>query len=122
MRGTGDSFGRQICPLPTDGKPDWLDGDAFRNGAREKHLAKNPNTLLTWLDVARLSTAVNISSNHQSDERLVSSRSDCSLSSQARLGAIRTPWLEATAGTFNAGVNEPRGMQQLTAASHQLGH
>ena len=122
MLGTGDSFGRQICPLPTDGRTDWLDGHAFRNGAREKHLVKDPNTLLTWLDMAGLSTAVNTRTNHQGDERLVSSRSDCSLSSQARLGAIRTKWLKATAGAFNAGVNEPRGMNQQTAASHRLGH
>ena len=73
MRGTGDSFGSQIYPLPTDANADWLDGDSFRNGAREKHLAKDPNTLLTWLYMARLSTTVNTSTSQRGDKRLVSS-------------------------------------------------
>ena len=107
VRGTGDSFGSQFCPLPTDAKADWLEGDAFRNGAREKHLAKDPNTLLTRIDLARLSTIFNTSTSHNDDERHGSSRSHCSFQAQARLRALRTPWSETTAGNLTLASISP---------------
>ena len=82
---------REMVPELTDTNSDFLDGDASRNGTNvQKQLAKDPNTVLSRLDLAVLSPAVNtgvdITVLDHFDDVVIYSRGHLSVSDVVQVG------------------------------------